>query len=75
MAKTVRNPENFYPARYLVEVLNALIRIYPDARLVRNGIGNLAIIDLEEHFIGWIDLKDPEQSHMPVMIDEGMEEV
>lgn len=32
----------------------------PNSRLVKNEVGNLAILDEEEGFIGWVDLRTGE---------------
>lgn len=41
----------------LVEIAQEVAARTPDAELVKNGVGNLAILDSEGEFIGWIDLR------------------
>lgn len=36
----------------------------PDARLVKNEVGNLAIMDAEMGFVGWIDLRYGEVDYL-----------
>lgn len=40
----------------LIEALRAVSDAVPDATLVRNRVGNLAVLDGEGVYRGWVDL-------------------
>lgn len=74
MAVTVADPERFYAVQDLIAKLEEVLEIIPEARTARNKVGSLAIIDGEDHFVGWIDLVNLASSHIPVIVDDGKAE-
>lgn len=44
----------------LLVIAQEIVEREPNAQLVKNAVGNLAILDAEEGFIGWADLQTGE---------------
>jgi hypothetical protein len=47
---------NMTPAQ-LLEAAQTVVDRVPDARLLKNAVGNLTIVDPDDNYIGYIDLR------------------
>jgi hypothetical protein len=44
----------------LIRALQEIVDAQPEARLVKNQIGNLTILSREGEYIGWLDIHEAE---------------